>query len=481
SGQPGSAGNLGGGGGGGGGGGNLLPSGDAVNIPKSDINYVQNDGWVELDFDEQPLAPQFILPTEKVEIPASSTTFGIRSVGANGIPSATYSLVDAPSWVSVDPNTGYFTASGYRPAASGAYTFYEVATNRLGTSTLTVTFTVDAPLYIAPTGSATATVGEPFSYTAHAASYPNAPTYSLGGAPTWLTIDHSTGEVTGTPPSGSQGTDHFYVFASNGVDPMLNQYVTLTVDPAPLYETDPSTLPDATVGTPYSYSLSATGGVAPYTWSMLNNSLPAGLSLDPSGAITGTPIDSDAGTTAGVAVHVADSAGNATSKVLTLNVKAAPAPTPTPAPTPSPSPSQTPTPTPSPTHTSQPTPSPTASAENVSVSLRHYGTMRPGGLVLYRVTVKNNGRQTVPAGTTVTITLPSTVTPRFVVGFGWHCEAHGHVMTCRLSAALRPHHPWSLGIVGTISSHATGTLTTTAKVEPSGQTATETDRLAAHR
>jgi uncharacterized repeat protein (TIGR01451 family) len=117
----------------------------------------------------------------------------------------------------------------------------------------------------------------------------------------------------------------------------------------------------------------------------------------------------------------------------------------------------------------------------VSVSLRHYGTLRPGGTAIYGVTVKNNGHQTVPAGTTVTVTLPSSVTPRFDVAFGWHCQAKGHVVTCRLDLPLRSHHRSSLGIVGSISSDASGALTTTAKVEPSGHTASEVDWLSARR
>jgi hypothetical protein len=46
---------------------------------------------------------------------------------------------------------------------------------------------------------------------------------------------------------------------------------------------------------------------------------------------------------------------------------------------------------------------------------------------------------------------------------------------------LRPHQQWSLAIVGKISSDASGALTTTAKVEPSGHTATEVDWLTARR
>jgi hypothetical protein len=50
-----------------------------------------------------------------------------------------------------------------------------------------------------------------------------------------------------------------------------------------------SALPDATVGASYSQTLSASGGVLPYTWAITTGSLPAGLSLSSSGAITGTP------------------------------------------------------------------------------------------------------------------------------------------------------------------------------------------------
>jgi Putative Ig domain len=43
------------------------------------------------------------------------------------------------------------------------------------------------------------------------------------------------------------------------------------------------------VGVAYSAVLDGNGGVAPYSWSMTQGSLPAGLALDPTGTITGTP------------------------------------------------------------------------------------------------------------------------------------------------------------------------------------------------
>lgn len=51
------------------------------------------------------------------------------------------------------------------------------------------------------------------------------------------------------------------------------------------------TLPDCTVGTPYNYSYSASGGLPPYKFAVALGALPYGLKLNPTtGVISGTPI-----------------------------------------------------------------------------------------------------------------------------------------------------------------------------------------------
>jgi hypothetical protein len=52
---------------------------------------------------------------------------------------------------------------------------------------------------------------------------------------------------------------------------------------------DPAALPAAVVNVPYSATLKAVGGVAPYTWSLASGTLPAGLSISAGGVISGTP------------------------------------------------------------------------------------------------------------------------------------------------------------------------------------------------
>src|SRR5204863_1981282 len=52
----------------------------------------------------------------------------------------------------------------------------------------------------------------------------------------------------------------------------------------------PASLPAGALGTAYTQTVSATGGTAPYTFSLSTGALPSGLTLDAnSGVISGTP------------------------------------------------------------------------------------------------------------------------------------------------------------------------------------------------
>jgi hypothetical protein len=92
----------------------------------------------------------------------------------------------------------------------------------------------------------------------------------------------------------------------------------------PPLEIDSSGLPDAVVGTSYAESLIASGGMPPYTWSIVSGSLAPGLSLSADGIITGTP--SVPGNFA-FSVAVTDSQGRSEQALLTLAVAPPPIPT----------------------------------------------------------------------------------------------------------------------------------------------------------
>jgi hypothetical protein len=99
------------------------------------------------------------------------------------------------------------------------------------------------------------------------------------------------------------------------------QTVTLSVPVNPAITTPAGALPGATSGAAYTASLSATGGITPYTWSISQGALPAGLTINSTtGAISGVPTS---GGTASFTVTLADSAGEKATATFTLTVTVA--------------------------------------------------------------------------------------------------------------------------------------------------------------
>lgn len=136
-------------------------------------------------------------------------------------------------------------------------------------------------------------------------------------------------------------TDRLDNDVSNGIqDPITSLVVVTATQGAPVVNADPLafadiTPPGATNDVPYSYVLSVTGGVAPYTWQALGR-MPSGLTLSSSGLISGTPSMDPPGTVS-VAIRVTDSAGASQTANISIAVAAAPTP-PTPPTPPAPVP-----------------------------------------------------------------------------------------------------------------------------------------------
>jgi hypothetical protein len=136
-------------------------------------------------------------------------------------------------------------------------------------------------------------------------------TWTLTGLPAGVTAS-SAGVLSGAPTTAGNYTVKASVVDAAGMT--AAQSYQITVAPPPLVITTASA-PSATVGTPYTVNLVATGGVAPYTWTATG--LPAGLAISTAGAITGTPAAPGSAT---LAVTVKDSAGTSTSKSLSLAI-----------------------------------------------------------------------------------------------------------------------------------------------------------------
>ncbi|WP_219114458.1 putative Ig domain-containing protein, partial [Janthinobacterium sp. UMAB-56] len=183
------------------------------------------------------------------------------------------------------------TSISYTPTAgySGSDSFTYTASNSGGTSaqaTVTITVTPNAPI----AGNVSATV-------AYGSSATVIPLTLSGGAATSVAVAsvaaHGTATVSGTsisytPTAGYSGPDSFTYTASNSGGTSVQATVTVTVS-VPSVSLTPATLPNPLAEAPYSATLTAAGGTAPYTFSVSSGSLPAGLSLNTAtGVLSGT-------------------------------------------------------------------------------------------------------------------------------------------------------------------------------------------------
>ena len=160
---------------------------------------------------------------------------------------------------------------------------------------------------------ATITVGQSATLTWGAASI-----NTCTGSGSFSTNANS-GSMVVTP--AAVGTSTYTMKCTNAAG-NATENVALVVQAAPVPPSVTTTsLPNGQVGVAYSTTLAATGGTAPYTWSLTSGALPAGLSLASSGAITGTPTAS--ASNVALTFKVTDSSNPAQSATANLSLTVA--------------------------------------------------------------------------------------------------------------------------------------------------------------
>ncbi|MDQ2701620.1 MAG: autotransporter domain-containing protein [Pseudomonadota bacterium] len=218
------------------------------------------------------------------------------------------------------------------PTTVGTYSFTIMAMDGASNGFQSYTVEIFPEATIEPPDLATAQVGVPYEQQVTVVNG-GAPGYNFavgsGALPTGLSLA-SDGWITGTPTVA--GDANFTITASPTIlidggmfaptaAPVvtLSRGYTLSVVPAAIV-LSPAFLPDATVGEAYSRSITASGGLAPYTFTA-GSGLPPGITLASDGELSGTP------TSPGdysFVVHATDSLGASGGQAYDLAVEPPP-------------------------------------------------------------------------------------------------------------------------------------------------------------
>ncbi|WP_169835025.1 IPT/TIG domain-containing protein [Pandoraea oxalativorans] len=235
--------------------------------------------------------------------------------------------------VSLQATNGTATAVGtsltYKPNAgfSGTDSFSYTLTNLAGASlpgVVSVTVSPSTFAY-APSSPPAGAVGVFYtSDSLKSASGGTAPyTYApVGTLPPGLTLDPS-GTLSGTPTTVGaysfkvQVTDNL---TAGGPYSITSGTIAMSVTP-PTITFNLSSLPDGVAGAAYAQTIQASGGVGPYTYTLMTGSLPAGINWNPAtGVISGTPTQTNTG--ASFIILATDSNHFSATLPLTLRIAA---------------------------------------------------------------------------------------------------------------------------------------------------------------
>ncbi len=237
--------------------------------------------------------------------PPAALSLSIAALPAGTVDAAYSSSISATGGA---PPYTYAVTQGSLPAGLTLSSAGAIAgtPTKAGTSSFTVTVTdsksatasaqgsiviaAAASLTIAPATLPDAQINSPYSqtFTATGGTAPYTFSVSSGTLPSGLTL---TGAVLSGTPTVS-GNFNFTISAQDSTTPSpltgSNSY-SLIVSPSSL-TISPATLPDATVNIAYAQTLTAAGGIAPYTFSIASGgSLPPGIELTAAGIFTGAP------------------------------------------------------------------------------------------------------------------------------------------------------------------------------------------------
>jgi Putative Ig domain/Abnormal spindle-like microcephaly-assoc'd, ASPM-SPD-2-Hydin/Immunoglobulin I-set domain len=242
-----------------------------------------------------------------------------------GIAPYTWSIASGalPPGLNLNSSSGQITGT---PRTAGSFTFMAQVTDSSPTpqiATASASVLTLQILQIATTSLPDPEVQTNYSVTLMASGgmLPYVWSVSSGSLPPGLTLDSSSGVISGVPTS--TGSYAFTVEVSDPPSAPQKSSRNLNAKVQPKLQITTNTLPSGQPQAAYSAALTASGGTTPYSWSISSGALPIGLALGSSnGVISGTPTQSG---TFSFTSQVGDSAGHTAQQSLSIQV-AAPSP-----------------------------------------------------------------------------------------------------------------------------------------------------------
>lgn len=275
-------------------------------------------------------APVIAVSPATLPSPSAGTAYSQTISATGGIAPYTFTVTAGSLPAGITLGTGGVLSG--TSVQVGSYNFTVTATDANGQAGVRAySISVAAPvLALSPaSGPLVAPYGVPYSQGFTATGSPGPYSYVLTGTlPTGLAFSGNT--ITGTPtvPGSYSVTVTATDSVLTGAGAPFTVSRTYTIDvPAPVIDVAPASLPNPVAGVAYSQSITATGGVAPYTFAITAGTLPAGINLGTAGLLSGTTVQ--VGTYA-FTVTATDANGQAASRAYSM-VVAAPTLTMTPA------------------------------------------------------------------------------------------------------------------------------------------------------